>query len=553
MEALKRLILALLIGGSAFLIVYPAGRLMLRTLIAPAGRVGAENYIEFITESDLLITLWHSIYVALGTTILALILGLPMAWVVSRTNIPCKGLIRNLTVLTLASPSFLGALAWILLLGPRAGRLNLLFQELFNLEAPPFNIFSPEGMIFVLALFSYPLVFFAVSSALDNMDANLEDCARILGAGRVRTALTITLPAVLPAILAGAILVFVEALVIFGPPAVLGMPVGYYTLATKMYVVLQKIPPRVELSAVMAVPIIMTLAGLLILQRLYLGRRQYTILSGRAAPQRVELHFWRYPLALFCLLVVALSIFVPFGTLFMVSLQKTFANPIGPENFAALANYRYLFQQSAVPRALSHSFILASGAVLIALALSVISSWVVERSKMRGVELLSLMMMSPLAFPGAALGVGLILAFAASPFNLSGTLAIILLAYVIRSLPLTFSYARASLKQVHPEMEEASRILGGGWLKSLYHITAPLMKGGLLAAGALTFVLLFRELGSSIFLYKGGNEVVAVVLYDLAMEANFALMSALSMVIAAVNLGVVLTARRFIGRGPLQV
>lgn len=543
-EWLKWTVMGLLLALTGLLVVYPVGKLVAHSLQGPAGWTLA-YYWEFVTTPELLSVLWNTLWVAAATTAVAVAIGVPLAWAVAGTNMPGRGAIRLLSALTLASPSFLGALAWVLLLGPRAGKLNLLLMDLFSLEQAPFNIFSAWGIVFVLAMFSYPLVFMPVAAALENMDVSLEDASRLLGAGTWRTVTQVTLPMVLPAILSGAILVFIEVMVIFGPPAVLGMPVQFYTLSTKMYT-LMRLPPRLELAAVMSLPVILTLAGLLLVQRRWLGRRRFTLTTGKPVrPQPLRLGWTRYLLSAFCLLVVFVAVVLPFGTLLQVSLQKSLGRPFGLDNFTLLGNYRYLFDQGIVLRALKHSLLLAAGAVLVALVLGVIAAWMVERARSRGRGVLPLVMLSPFAFPGSALGVALILAFGRPPWLLAGSLTIIFVAYVVRSLPVTFSYSRGTLVQISPDLEEACRTLGGSWFASVRDVTVPLMKDGLLAAAVVQFVLLFRELSTSVFLYTGGNEVTAVVIYDFAQEAQFTLMAAFSVIVAFINLGVVAAMRRW--------
>lgn len=531
----------------ALLVLYPVWHLVVTSLSGATGFT-LEHYVTFLTRPDLLEVLFNSFVIATGTTIGAIVIGVPMAWAVARTTMPFRGAIRNLAFLTFASPSFLGALAWVLLLGPRAGKLNLLIQDLFNLEEPPFNIFSPEGIIFVLAMFSFPLVFMPTVAALENMEGSLEEASRILGAGQWRTAREITIPLVVPAILSGALLVFIEGLVIFGPVAVLGMPVQYFTLSTKMFTLI-KFPPRLELAAVMAFPIIITMAALLVIQRIYLGRRGFHVTTGKAQQLRpLELGKWKYLLSAGCWLVIFVSVVLPFGTLLQVSFQKTLGNPFGPDNFTLFGNFQYLFDQPAAIRALWHSFALSVVGVLVALGLGMLGSWMVERGRTTGTGALPMLMIAPFAFTGPALGIALILGYGGPPFRLAGTLAILLLAYIIRSLPVTFSYSRGALAQLSPELEEACRTTGGSWFHSIRDVVFPLTRNGLLAAFLVQFVLMFRELGTSIFLFTGGNEVSAVVIFDFAQEAQFALMAAMSVIVAAVNLGVVVIARRWLSR-----
>ena len=537
-----------------FLVVYPFGKLVVRSFFTQEGMGPTlANYWELLTEPELYSSLVNSFKLGFGITFMTLLLGVPMAWGVARTNMPLKGLVRTATVLTFASPSFLAALAWMLLLGPRGGKLNLFLQDLLGLSSTPFNIFSVWGIIFVFSLFSYPLVYFVVSSALDNMDASLEETAQILGASKLRTLFTITLPLVTPAILAGAVLVFIEGLVIFDVPAVLGTPVGFFTLSTRMYAMFDY-PPRFEMAAALAVPMIVVLVVMLLFQRLYLGRRQYSVLTGKTGkPQLVDLGPWRWVLAGYCLLIIFASVGVPFLTLIYTSLVKAFGLPLAGGNFAGLDNYIALAGRPTVPRAIMDSALLAVLGTVSALSLAVGGSWVVERTKIKGRELISFLMISAFAFPGVALGVGLVLAYAGKPFYLYGTLWIFLLAYTVRGLPMGFMFSRSALKQISPDLEDAARTLGASWGRTMLDVTVPLLRNSLFGVGVILFVFMFRELGTSVFLNTAGNEVISVVIYELYEEIRFPTMSALSVFVLLINISVVMLARRLIGDNPMRM
>ncbi len=548
--AVFAIVFAILVG----VLAYPLGLLVVRSFHA-RGVVGLTlaNYVELFTHPDLVASLEHSFVVAVGTTIAALAMAIPMAWAVARTNMPGKRWVQSLTVLTFASPSFLGAIAWMILLGPRGGKLNLLLRDLLHLEHPPFNIFSPGGIVFVLALFSYPVVFFIVSTALENIDASLEECARVLGASRSHVTRTVSLPLVLPAILSGAILVFVEALVIFGPPAVLGVPVGYHTLATRMFSMFDY-PPRFEMAAVLAVPIIVTLAVMLVVQRAWLRRRRYEVVTGKGArPHVYDLGRWRWLVAAYCFGIIALSVVLPFLTLLYSASLRAFGLPLSRDNFGLVQNVRFLFRQPTVLRALGHSLVLAVGGTVAALAVSLAIAWLIERTEVRGKAVLSLAMLGSFAFPGVALGIGLVLAYAGAPFNLYGTLWLFVFAYTARGLPVGFVFCRSALKQLSRELEEATRVFGAGWLRSLRDVVIPLVRGALLGAAVLLFVVLFREISASVFLHTAGNEVTAVVVYEFYNEVEFTLMTALSVIVAVANVAIVLLARRAVGRNPLAL
>jgi len=540
---------AILLGACILILLYflafPVGAMLLRGLQDPGtGALSFGNYARLAIDGEFRSAFTTSLVVSGGCLAVSLLLAVPMAWAVSRTDMPLKGFVRTMAVLTFATPSFLGAIAWVTLLGPRGGDLNLFFQAVLGLKQPPFNIFSVGGLIFVFSLYLYPYIFFSVCAALDNMDPAFEEAAGMLGAGTPKTTLSITLPLIMPAILSGGALVVLESVVNFGVPAIIGLPVHIHTLTTRIYSLFQ-FPPQYETAAATAVPIVTIVLLCVLVQRLAVGRRTFVTVGGISSqPRIISLGLWRYVFAGFSLLVIAASIFVPFTALFIISIKKTFGNPISFENIS-LAHYaNILFGASPAQRAIVNSVILAAGAAVVCMGLAVIMAWLVERTRVPGRSLLTILVMACFSFPGIAMAVALILAFSAPPLNLYGTLWILLVAYSIHGLPVVFNYARNGLKQVNPELSDAAEITGASWMRALREVTVPLIRGGVIAGGLIVFVLMVREFGSSVLLTSAGTEVIAVIIYEFAEEGDNGRMAALAIIVYLVNLAVVLPARR---------
>ncbi|WP_346619458.1 iron ABC transporter permease [Blastococcus montanus] len=532
------------------LVGYPIAQVFGQSFIADDGGLTLENYGLLGSEPRLMEGVFNSLWIAVGTVFGSLLLGLPVAWLAVRTDMPFRRFFRGSAVLTFAAPSFIAALGWVLLLGPRNGMLNTALMSLFGLEEAPFDIFTPWGIIFVLSLFLYPLVFLPVSAALDGIDPALEQAAASLGASRARVLRTVTFPVILPSLIAGSILVFVSAAVIFGPVAILGAPTGFQTIPTVLLSLMQ-FPPRIEAAAVISVPILVIIAVLLILQRKLLGGKKFTVIGGKPGRQDVtHLGGARFLALGFCSLVVLLSLVLPFGVLLVTSFREALGRPLGWDNFTLTGNYEAVFSRPLIAAAMGNSFVLALGGTVLALAVALLASWLVHRTKARSNAAIIGAMAAPLAFPGAVLGIGLIIAYAGQPFGLGGTLTILLIAYAGSALPLTFAYVHAGMGQIGAEVEEASRSLGASWARTWRRITVPLLRPSLLAAGMLNFVLLFRELEMSVFLYTGANPTVATVLYNLASESLYQRVGALSVVILLINIVVTVIAMRLLDRKP---
>src|SRR5437660_5699503 len=299
----------------AALVLLPMFRLLMTSLTGDARQLTLEHYRQLFVDpafvKPLLTTLWTS--AAVG--ILCILSAAPMSWLVSRSDLPGKRLLRMLVLASFVTPPFLGAFAWVLLGGPNAGLINQWYYALLGLK--PFeasallNIFSAGGMVFVMALYTFPYVFTFVANSLDLIPSDLEDASAILGAPAWRTALDVTLPLAAPALLAGFIVAFLQSMTLFGTPAILALPAGIDTITTKIWNLFQ-FPPQLGLAAAASLPLLLITVVLLRAQTAIMGRRGYSIVGGKGGGVRIlNLGPWTVPaLALFGF-VLACSIILP--------------------------------------------------------------------------------------------------------------------------------------------------------------------------------------------------------------------------------------------------
>jgi iron(III) transport system permease protein len=529
------------------LVCYPLGMLVRASFVDEAGIYTLDNYISLFTRSIFLAAIAMSLKVAVCSTLLSVAIGVPVAWAVSRTNMPLKGWIRNLVLASFITPPYLGALAWIFLLGPQAGKLNMLLRQIFGLEQMPFDVFTIEGLIFVTFIYSYPYVFVNCVTALDNMDGDQEDAARILGATVWKTALKVTIPLMGPAIAGGAIFAFIEAITIFGTAVMIGMPVGLHTIPTRIYVLFQY-PPRYELAAALCMPLLLVTAGLLLCQRLYFGVRQFVTVTGKAAqPRLIELGYGKYLLVALCIVVTACSVVLPYLMLAIVSISKSWGNPLSFENMT-LSHYGAIFVSGGIARrALINSLFLAVSAATLAALLTAALATMVERTDFRGRGLVGFIAMVPFAVPGIALGVAMMWAYISQPIALYGTIWILLVTYVTKWIPLGFMSARLSLKQMSSEFEEAARNLGATWTYAFVKVTLPLIALGLVIGWLQIFIHAIGELAASSLLYSPGKEVLSVLVLILFDQGRFESVAALAILLLVIVWTVVFLARKLAG------
>jgi iron(III) transport system permease protein len=552
-DIVKWILFPVAVVAVIILIVFPLIQLFKGSIITPEGGLSFIYFQNILKNKALFEAFRNSMVIAIGATLISLLSGVPMAWAVSRTDIPLKNFIRNFTTVSMVTPPFLGAIAWIFLLGPGAGKFNLLFRKVFQTDATLFNIFSIEGITFVIAMYAYPFVFLYTASALDNMDANLEDAANILGSNKWKTAFKITLPLVAPAIISGAILSFLEALALFGVPAVLGMSRGIFTLTTRIYQ-LFNYPPKFEQGAAMAVPLIIITGLLLIFQFLYLRKKQFTIISGKSSqPMLIRLGLAKWPVLVYCLLIVALSVIIPYFMLLIISLSKIWGAPLTLSNLT-LGNFDFiLFRYNLSQRSFLNSTFLSFSSATIAVFLGLIVAIYIKRTENIGRRFLHFMMVLPFAIPGIAMAVAFLWAYIKPPFNLYGTIWILLVAYIARRIPLCYMNCSDAMTQINTELEESARIIGASWLKSIWNITIPLLKLSLVSGWMLVFITSFRELSASILLYSPNSEVIAVTIITLFEEGEFEALAALSIIILTITLVFIAGSRKIVGKGFAQV
>ncbi len=531
----------------ALLILLPLFWLAYVSVSSEAG-LTLVHYRKVVTDPHFQKALWKTVILAFWVGLASLAIGVPMAWLSARTDLPGKRLIRGLMMASFVTPPFLGAFAWVMLAGPNAGFLNKLYRNLTGAEEPLVNIFSMPGLIFVVAIYTFPYVFIMIANTLDLIASDLEEAAAILGAGRLQVALTITIPMVAPAILSGYILAVLQALALFGSPAILALPAGFHTITTQIWALFHY-PPKVEMAAAFSIPLLLATALLLLLQKRLLGRRGYASVGGKGGQRReIPLGFWRYPAVLGCLAVMACSIFLPYGILAKAALSRAWAQPLTWENFT-LANFWFtFFEYSSTRLAIVNTLELGIMTACVGAGLVALLAYITNRKIILGHQVLGFLAVAPVVIPGVVLAVGLFIAYTRPPLLLYGTLWILFVAYLTKEMPVGYSQSDATFRGIHPELEEAGRILGAGRLRVLREITAPLAVSGIIATWCFIFIGVIRELSASILLFTPNTKVMSVVIFDLKEEGQFGAIAVLGLFMLAMTFAVVVLIQTVLGR-----
>ncbi len=511
---LETIVLGSAIVALFVLVVLPVLSLLIASVWSGDG-VTLSYFERALTGNSYLRALGNSLVLGAWVGLLSVVIGVPLAWAVSRTNVPGKPLIQATATLSYLAPPFLTSIAFVNLLSPNAGLINVLLRDVLGMPSIGFNIFTMTGLVFVTVLHTFPFVYLLASSALQSVDASYEEAAEILGAGKVRTALTITGPLVAPAILSGTLLAFVNAIALFGSQAIIGLPGRIVTLPTRIYSLFDY-PPQYGLAAALSLLFVAITIVALYLQRAFLARRSYVTLAGKGArPQFIDLGAWRWVLFAACVLVFFVAIVLPFGSLIAVSFSKSWGLSFWQN--LTFANYRFiLFEYDVTRRAIINSLVLATLAATVCVMLGAVIGWIDLRTKMPGRRFLDYASLVPLGLPGIVMAVALLQFWLSVPYIvLYGTYTILLLAYVGRYVPLGVRAANSSLRQIDPSLEESARILGASWGHTLREITLPLIRPGLFAGWLLVFVPVVQELSASILLFSSKSITLAVAVYNL--------------------------------------
>ena len=531
------------------LILLPLGWLGYMSVSGERG-VTLAHYARVFTDAHLQKALWNTVVLAFWSGIGAVALGAPMAWLSARTDLPARGAIKSLVMASFVTPPFLGAFAWVMLAGPNAGYLNKLYRSLTGAEEPLVNIFTMSGLIFVVAIYTFPYTYIMIANTLELIASDLEEAAALLGASRFWVAITVTLPLVFPAILSGFILAVLQALALFGSPAILGLPAGFHTITTQIWALFQY-PPKVEMAAAFSVPLLLATALLLLVQKRLLGRRGYAAVGGKSIQRRsIALGPWRYPALLGCLAVLACAVFLPYGILAKAAFSHAWAQPLTWENFT-LANWSFTFRHSSTQAAILNTLELGILTASVGAGLAALLAYITNRKIIAGHQLLGFLALSPIVIPGVVLAVALFIAYTRPPFLLYGTLWILFVAYLTKEMPIGYSQSDATFRGIHPELEEAGRILGAGRLRVLGEITAPLARSGIIAAWCFVFIGVIRELSASIILFTPGTKVISVVIFDLKEEGQFGAIAVLGLFMLAMTFGIVVLMQTVLGRDVL--
>lgn len=542
---------------AAVLVLYPVFFLFQAALdvgdpqIRPPTAYGLDNFSGIFQYPQILL---NTLTVSVTATVMALVFGFVMAWILTRTNVPGRHLFEQLMAVPYYLTPLLGALAWSLLGSPESGFINQIWRALGGADYL-ININTAYGIAWVMALFEGSVAFVMIAAVMKSMDPSLEEASQVMGASRLRTMLRITLPLVVPGVLGAAIFVFAEMLGSFAAALVLGLPNRYYVITTAIYQLVQQYPPKIQVAAAMGVSLFAVMFFMLFLYRRIVMAGSYVTITGKAFRPRVaDVGPLRYILLGVCLLYLFAAVGLPLATLLYASLQKIAVAFPAAGNWT-LENFRVAITMNAVRSALSNSLLLAFATATIGVVLMGLLAWLTYRSRLPGSGLIEYVVMFPQAVPRLVFAFGLMWAWVVFPIPIYGTLWLLLLAYLTVFMPLGVRTIAGVMLQIDKSLEECAQMCGASWAFRVRTVTIPLLVPGLIAAWLLLFIASIRELGASILLMGPHSKVITPSIVESWFGTSSELTAALALIqtlVVACAVAVLVAVTRRIGAHPVE-
>jgi iron(III) transport system permease protein len=542
---------------AAVLVLYPVFFLLQAALdvgdpqVRPPTAYGFDNFNSLFQYPQILL---NTLTVSVAATVMALVFGFVMAWILTRTNVPGRHMFEQLMAVPYYLTPLLGALAWSLLGSPESGFINQVWRALGG-NGHLIDINTAYGIAWVMALFEGSVAFVMIAAVMKSMDPALEEASQIMGASRLRTMLRITLPLVVPGVLGAAIFVFAEMLGSFAAALVLGTPSRYYVITTAIYQMVQQYPPKIQIAAAMGVSLFAVMFFMLFLYRRIVMAGSYVTITGKAFRPRVaDIGPLRYLLLGVCLLYLFAAVGLPLITLLYASLQKIAVAFPAAGNWT-LENFRVAVTMNAVRSALANSLLLGFATATIGVVLMGLLAWLIYRSRLPASGLIEYIVMFPQAVPRLVFAFGLMWAWVVFPIPIYGTLWLLLIAYLTVFLPLGVRTIAGVMLQIDKSLEECAQMCGASWAFRVRTVTIPLLVPGLIAAWLLLFIASIRELGASILLMGPHSKVITPSIVESWFGTSSELTAALALIqtlVVAVAMIVLVTITRRVGAHPVD-
>ena len=547
------------VGVLIYLAVLPLFMLLLGSFqmeVAPREFVTTlKNYQNAYASQYTYSTFKNSVIFASGSAGLSFLFGTVLAWLVERTNTPLRVVFIPIAVVPLILPGVLESIAWIFLLSPKFGYINVALMSLSGLESAPFNVFSLPGMIWVHSVGQVPLAFLMMVAAFKSMDPALEESAMMSGANTPQTLRRITLRLLMPTSASVLLILFVRTLESFETPALIGIPARIYVYTSEIYLAFNEYPPDYGRGAALAVGLlILSAAGVWLYTRSTREGKRFQTVTGKAfRPRQFDLGPWRWVGFGFLMVYFLVVVLLPFLVMLWASFLPFFATPnLDALQKLSFENYQYLFGFRPFWDAMKNSIILAFMSASAAMVLTSLIAWIVYKSRLPGSWMLDFLAFVPITVPGIVLGMALILLYVAFPIPIYGTIWVLLIAYVTRYIPYGMRTASGAILQIHSELEEAAAASGASWWETFKRVTLPLLRPGIVAGWIYIFIVSFREFSTSVLLATGESRVLSILLFTMFEQGQVTVVAAIGILMILTLLTIVAVFYKLSGRVGIQ-
>jgi iron(III) transport system permease protein len=539
------------LAGVAFFVLYPILLIVVNSFqIAKPGApplYGLDGWRAVLSEPGMRRALTNTFALLASRQLLSFPIAVLIAWLLARTDLPGKYGLEFMFWISFFLPSLSVTLGWILVLDPDYGVANQLWKTLFGSAAGPFNIYSFWGIVWAhIGHNTTAVKVMLLTPAFRNMDASLEEASETSGAGKMGTLIRILIPIMTPVLMVVFILAIINSMQAFEIEMILGAPIGLYVYSTKVYQLVQQEPPSFGPATALSTLVLVLLLPLIVTQRRWIRRRQYTTITGRYRAKPIALGKWKYP-ALILVLVVAALITVTPMTFVLVGTFMSLFGFFHIEHPWTLHNWARVFEDPIFILSLKNTILMSLGAAALSVALFSIVAYISVRTKFVWRSVLDFISWFPSAVPGILMGIGLLWLFLDIPIFrwLYGSIWLLIIATVISSMTLGTQLLKSNLLQLGMELEEASHAVGASWWTTYRRIVAPLMFPSLLLVSVLSFIHAARDISNVALLATSGSRTLALLQLDFMVSGRYESAAVVATIVMLLTTGVALLARFF--------
>ncbi len=513
----KWLLILLIVDFMLVFQVLPLGYLLYRAF-TPQGSFSLATFGRLFSYNMNRSALVNTVVGGLSAMVLGTLIAFPLAWLVGRTNLYGKRFFRRLFVLTYMVPPYVGAMAWLRLLNPNVGNINVALRALFGLTGAtgPINVYSLAGLVWVLTTFYYPYAFITISRAMEKMDPSLEEASRVSGASPFVTLVRVTLPIMTPSLIAGALLVFVSAASCYGIPSIIGAPGKVHTVTTRIIEYYGRGTQGLNDATGLAVFLMVLAIFILYLSDFVIAKKQYITVSGKSTrPNIVDLRAWRTPLTVLVSLFAGLIVLLPFTTILTTSLKIDVGKSLTDAGNFTISQWTTIFSRSETMASLRNSLVFASVAATVGIVVAISMSYLMQRTRIRGRRLPDFLITLGSGSPSVVIALGLIMSMQGRfGVNIYNTAYILIVAYLIKYMMMGMRTVTSAISQIHVSLEESSQVAGASWLGTMRRVTGPLIFPSIAAGWFLIFIPCFYELSMTTLLYSNTTKTIGFQLYE---------------------------------------